>query len=70
MKWTENYGVHKAQAGIIQMVIEYKHNENGFKVSVNDTSLKKRFASLEEGKMMAVKLARKLLTEALEVLDV
>jgi hypothetical protein len=69
MNWTENYGVHKARVGFVQLVLEYEHRQGGFKVSVNDRVLSKRFNSLEEGKATAVKFARKLLNEALEALD-
>lgn len=70
IEWKESYNIHTANiAGVIKLVVSW--TKDGYKVSVNCASsfqLKNTYDGLEKAKQEAIKLGKRVLTKAFEVL--
>ena len=69
LNWTEKYGNHTLDLKIVVCRVTWE--KRLFVVSVNGSAsitLKKRFENLDEAKTACVKLAKKVMADALEAL--
>lgn len=72
--WTEDADIHTmliaGGAVVLRVTLTYGKGVKGYKVVVNNRSIKPLFATLDQGKQAAVLFAKKVLREALDELDI
>ena len=70
LNWVAKYGIHTLDLKIVVCRVNWENRSYAVSVTgIATITLKRRFDDLDEAKNASIKLAKKMMAEALEVLE-